>query len=85
MPRQADRHTHAAGEPGDHPHPRTARLRAIVEAQCWTLSDLARAMGRRERTARAWRDGSRVIPEHTLEALELRLQVAAMDSQGAAT
>jgi len=62
-------------------HERTYRFRQIVARQGWSDTEVAAELGRTERTARAWRCGACVIPAHSLEMLELRLQLAATQAE----
>lgn len=62
-------------------HERTRRLRSIVAQQGWSLAQLAAKLGRQKRTARGWCAEHRIIPAHSLEMLELRLQLAAAQEE----
>lgn len=56
-------------------HERTLRLRELMKKYSLSVADVAEMTGRSESTVHIWRSSgeNRVIPQQTLELLELKL------------
>lgn len=64
---------------------KTLRVRELAAEHNLHLAELGALLGRTRRTARAWMSGARVIPDHALALLEIRLaQRSSNQTQGAA-
>lgn len=60
-------------------NPRTAALKSLMRKNKLTARQVGDMIGREPHTVRCWRceSAGRVIPVHTLELLQLKLQAAA--------
>ncbi len=58
---------------------RTEKLRQLMAANRLTCRQVGELLGRKELTVRIWRckNAGRIIPQHELELLELKLKAAA--------
>lgn len=63
-------------------HANTEQLRGLMDAHKLKTKDVAEQLDRSEQTVRIWRmeNGPRVIPDHMLQLLRLKLE----SSEGAA-